>query len=55
MHFIYKGGCGVQECTRIKVFKEELAWVIDKRLQGFSSTMLYKTFIPLRIYRIKLF
>ena len=28
--------------------KEELAWVIDKRLRAISNKMLFKTFAPLR-------
>ena len=28
--------------------KDELAWVIDKRLQPISNIMVFKTFIPLR-------
>ena len=29
--------------------KEELSWVIDKRLRLIVNTMLFKTVIPLRI------
>ena len=47
-HFSYKGGFGAPEHTRIKTFKEELAWVIDKRLWAISNKMLFKTVIPLR-------
>ena len=46
--FSYKGGCGLCECLRIEVFKEELAWAIDKRLRVVSNKMLFKTVIPLR-------
>ena len=28
--------------------KEELAWVIDKRLRDISNKMLFKTVVPLR-------
>ena len=28
--------------------KEELAWVIDKRLRAISNKMLFKTVVPLR-------
>ena len=46
---MYEGGYGILECILIKVFKEQLVWVIDKWLQFTSSTMLFKTVIPLRI------
>ena len=39
----------------LRLLKEELAWVIDKRLQIIINTILFKTVIPLRIYRIKPF
>ena len=45
-YFSYKGGCGICKCTHIKLFKEELAWAIDERLQVIS--MLFETVIPLR-------
>ena len=35
--------------------KEELAWAIDKQLWLIISTMFFKTVMPLRIKRIKLF
>ena len=47
-HFSYKGVCGVRELTRIETFKNELSWVIDKRLQVISNKMLFKTVVPLR-------
>ena len=31
-----------------RCFKEELSWAIDKRIQGISNKMLFKTVIPLR-------
>ena len=46
--FGYKGGCGVCERTRIKTFKEELAWVIDKQLRVISNKNLFKAVLPLR-------
>ena len=36
-----------------KCLKEELAWAIDKQLQGISNKMLFKIVIPLRNERIK--
>ena len=30
------------------VIKEELAWVIDKRLRAISNIMVFKTLVPLR-------
>ena len=33
--------------------KAELAWAIDKQLWLIVNVMLFKTVIPLRIYRIK--
>ena len=45
--FNYKGGYGVHGLMHIEAFKEELAWVIDKRLQVISNKMLFKTVIPL--------
>ena len=47
--FSYKSGCGVTcneaaKCVT-RGLKEELAWVIDKRLQVISKTMLFKTVI----------
>ena len=44
-HFSYKGGCGV--CVS-RLLKEELAWVIDKRLWVISNKMLFKTILPLK-------
>ena len=43
--FSYKGGCGVCEHTRtrIKVFKRELAWAMDKWLQVISNKIVYTT------------
>ena len=45
-HFSYKGGCGIHGRSRIKAFKEELAWAIDKCedkwLQVVSNAMLLK-------------
>ena len=32
--------------------KEELAWAIDKWLQGISNIMLFKTVVPVRNFRI---
>ena len=46
--FSYKGGCGIRERTHIETFKEELAWVIDKRLCIISNKMLFKIVVPLR-------
>ena len=40
-HFSFKGGCGICGCTRIKAFKEELAWATDKWLQVSSNIMLF--------------
>ena len=34
--------------VNICVLKEELTWVIDKRLQAISNKMLFKTVVPLR-------
>ena len=53
--FSFKGECGVDECTCIEALKEELSWVIDKRLRIIINTMLFKTVITLRILRIKPF
>ena len=41
-HFSYKGGCGIHEhiCVSRRL-KEELAWVIDKRLRVISNAMLF--------------
>ena len=47
-HFNYKGGCGVRERMHIETLKEELAWVIDKRLWIISNKMLFKIVLPLR-------
>ena len=47
--FGYNGGYGISECPHIEVFKKELAWAIDKRLQLIINIMLFKTVIPLRI------
>ena len=52
--FGHKGGCGVSGRTRIEACKE-LAWATYVRFQVISSIMLFKTVIPLRNYRIKLF
>ena len=49
-HFSYKGGHGVRVS---RLLKEELAKVIDKRLQVISYILLFKTVIPLRKQRIK--
>ena len=46
--FSFKGGRGMHGCTRIKVFKEELAWATYKWLRVISNIMLFKTVIPLR-------
>ena len=46
--FSYKGECGISEHTCIEVFKEELAWAIDKQFQVSSNKMLSKTVILLR-------
>ena len=32
----------------LRRLKEELAWVIDKRLWAISNKMLFKTVVPLR-------
>ena len=40
--FSYKSGCGICECTRIEIFKEELGWAIDKQLWFIINT-LFKT------------
>ena len=31
-----------------RCLKEELAWVIDKRLRAISNKMLFETVVPLR-------
>ena len=41
-----KGGCGICDRTRIKTFKEELAWAIDKQFWLIINTM---SVMPLRI------
>ena len=38
----------MHEHMHIEVFKEELAWTIDKWLQVIGNKMLFKTVIPLR-------
>ena len=38
-----------------RCLKEELGWVINKRLQIISNKMLFKTVVPLRNQRIKPF
>ena len=45
----YKTGCGVRKRMHIEVFKEELAWALDKQSWLIINTMLFKTVIPLRI------
>ena len=55
MHLSYKGECGVRQCTCIEAFKEELDWAIDKQLWVISNAILFKTVIPLRIWRMKSF
>ena len=39
----------------LRRLKEELAWVIDKRLWVISNKLLFKTVVPLRNTRIKPF
>ena len=52
--FSYKGGCGVPAWAYMNLrvsarrLKEELAWVIDKRLRAISNKMLFEKFLPLR-------
>ena len=53
--FSNKGECGIRESMHIEAFKQELVWAIDKQLLVISNTMLFKTFIPLRIYKMKPF
>ena len=38
-----------------RLLKEELAWVIDKWLRIIVNTMLFKTIILLKFYKIKPF
>ena len=45
----YKGERGVLECMRIKTFKEELGWAINKQLWLIINKLLFKTVILLRI------
>ena len=40
--FSYKGGCGIRKCMHIEMFKEELVWAIDERLQVISNKKLFK-------------
>ena len=49
--FSYKGGCGAGMPVNVHVprhLKEELAWVINKRLRVISNKMLFKTVVSLR-------
>ena len=41
----YEGEYGIRKCMHIEMFKEELAWVIDKWLRAVSN--LFKTVVPL--------
>ena len=43
------GGCGIREYTHIEMFKRKLSCARDKRLWFIINTMLFKTFIPVRI------
>ena len=38
-----------------RLLKKELAWAIDKWLLVISNTVLFKTVMPPRIQRVKLF
>ena len=40
MHFIYKDGYGIRECTHIEAFKEELAWT-KETVNGFGLSVIH--------------
>ena len=44
----YKGGCAYLNVCVLRHLKEELAWVIDKRLRVIGNKILFKTIVPLR-------
>ena len=52
---IYKVGVAYVNVRISRRLKEELGWAKDKQLQLIINKMLFKTVIPLRIYRIKPF
>ena len=45
---VIKVGVAYVNVRILRCLKEELAWVIDKRLQVVSNKMLFKTVVPLR-------
>ena len=45
---VIKVGMAYMNVCVSRRLKEELAWVIDKRIQAISKEMLFKTVVPLR-------
>ena len=45
---VIKVGVAYVNVCILRRLKEELAWVIDKRLRVISNKMLFKTVVPLR-------
>ena len=48
LHAIIKMGVAYLNVRVLKCLKEELAWVIDERLQVISNKMFFKIVVPLR-------